>query len=141
MKTNRLLFLIPVALLMTACPQQDMLIPACELVTYANNSSNKATDDFSINSVTILGDELTLSVSYGGGCGAEVDFDAELVLLPTAGPLPAYSLSVSLDDDDNCEALITEDICFDLSPAGKDAQTKAFLGITGPNDTLNIDWE
>lgn len=141
MKTTRLLFLLPVALLMTACPQKDIPIPGCELVTYVNNASNKASDDFTINSATVLDDELTVSVSYGGGCGPEVDFDAELVLLPTAGPLPVYSLYITLDDDDNCEALLTEDICFDLSPAGKAVGTKGFLGIIGPNDSLDIDWE
>lgn len=141
MKTTHVLFLLPMVLLLTACPQPDVPVAGCELVNYVNSTSNNASDDFSINSATVLDDELTVSVSYGGGCGPAVDFDAELVLLPTAGPLPVYSLSISLDDDDNCEALLTEDICFDLSPAGKAVDTKAYLGIVGPNDTLNIDWE
>lgn len=141
MKTTRLLFLLPVALLMTACPQQDLPIGVCEAVDYVNNASNKGTDDFTINSATVLDDELTVSVSYGGGCGPEVDFDAELTLLPTMGPLPVYQLYIHLKDKDNCEALLTEDICFDLSAAGKAVGTKGFLEIVGPDDTLDIDWE
>lgn len=141
MKTIHLFLLAPLALLLTACPQEIDIPESCEKAQFVASLSNTSSDDFAINSASVLNDELTLSVSYGGGCGPEVDFDAELVLLPTMGPLPFYQIQISLKDNDNCEALLTETICFDLSEAGKPAITKGFLGITGPKDSLQIDWE
>lgn len=139
MKSN-LLFLLPLALLLTACPPQDAP-SGCVKADLVNQSPNQK-DDFTINSASVTGDEVTLSVSYGGGCAPEkVEFSADLRLLPTLGVLPIYELTVLLKDDDNCEALITADICIGISAEEKPAGTKGFLTIIGPADTLDLDWE
>lgn len=139
MKLN-LLFLLPLAFLLTACPPQDAP-SGCVKADLVNQSPNQK-DDFSINSASVTGNEVTLSVSFGGGCAPEkVEFSADLRLLPTLGVSPIYELTVLLEDDDNCEALITEDICIDLSIGDKPSGAKAFVQIVGPADTLDLDWE
>jgi len=71
-------------------------------------------DDYTINDVNIENDSLKLTVQYGGGCGT-TNFE----LLTTgffmeSNPVQ-LNILLSFKDDDPCEALIQEQICFDLS--------------------------
>ncbi|MDP5169833.1 MAG: hypothetical protein NWR72_06285 [Bacteroidia bacterium] len=136
-----LLFALP--LLLTACLQQDLPLPdGCEEAR-VNDSSYPPNrqDAFTLNSASITGNELSANVSYGGGCNANgIDFDAWGEELPTAGPLPVYQLHLTLRDDDNCEAFLTRDFCFDLSTLNKPSATTATLRVLGPSDTLVLSW-
>lgn len=76
---------------------------------------NAPDDEFDFADVTIINDSIYLSIRYGGGCG-EVEFkliDSEAIM----ESLPVQrNIRLSLKDEDTCEALLTEELSFDLTP-------------------------
>ncbi len=73
-------------------------------------------DDLNIKHASIAGDCLTVELSYGGGCS---EHDFELVLQPVMCIPPSVEV-VQLTllhnaNGDACEALITDNLSFDLS--------------------------
>jgi len=86
-----------------------------KLIIDSNLFDSAPNDDFTFNSVKIEGDCMNISFSYGGGCEDTkvklIDSDSEGFSLP-----PTRFLRLSLDDGDNCEAWVTEEISFDLTP-------------------------
>lgn len=74
------------------------------------------TDKYTLNSTTINGDTLTINVSYSGGCEKH-----EMTLVVSESFLESFpvQLPVSLAHNANgdaCEAWLTEDHNFDLTP-------------------------
>ena len=74
------------------------------------------TDKYTLNIASINGDTLTINVSYGGGCEKH-----EMTLVVSESFLESFpvQLPVSLAHNangDNCEAWLTEDHNFDLTP-------------------------
>jgi len=101
-----------------------MLVASCQRNTAAKDSqsaskeaqvSSGAPDPFDLLGARIEGDSMMLDVRYGGGC-------KEHVFALDAGPMlkslpPKQLLSISHDaNGDNCRALITKTIAFDLVP-------------------------
>ena len=83
------------------------------------------TDAYTINTATLQGDTLTINVSYSGGCETH-----EFTLVAEERFLESFpvQLRVSLAHNanaDRCEALITEDYHFDLTPL-KEAYQKGY---------------
>jgi len=83
------------------------------------------TDAYTINAATLIGDTLTINVSYSGGCETHA-----FTLVAEQRFLESYpvQLRVSLAhnaNDDTCEALITEDLHFNLTPI-KEAYQKGY---------------
>ncbi len=81
------------------------------------NTSAIQIDQFDLNSFRIDGDDAILSVSYGGGCR---DHYFSLYMSPAtfmeSDPVQANLYLRHLGNDDMCEAYITEELRFDLSP-------------------------
>ena len=74
------------------------------------------TDTYVINAATIAGDTLHLNVSYGGGCEThEFTLVAEPVFLESFPVQQHVSLAHNANSDP-CEAWLTEDYQFDLTP-------------------------
>jgi len=77
--------------------------------------SSRASDPFDLLGASIEGDSMMIDVRYGGGC-------QEHVFALDAGPMlkslpPKQLLSISHDaNGDNCRALFTKTIAFDLVP-------------------------
>ncbi len=74
------------------------------------------TDDYILNNVTIDKDTLQINVSYGGGCEKH-----EMTLIVSDSFLESFpvQLHVSLAHNangDTCEAWLTEDYNFDMTP-------------------------
>ena len=74
-------------------------------------------DPFDLEGVEIVGDTVTLSISYGGGCEEHC---FSLYMSPAAF-LESYPVQANLylrhdSNGDACEALINEDISFNLLP-------------------------
>ncbi|MDA8771733.1 hypothetical protein N9M80_01515 [Flavobacteriales bacterium] len=101
-----------------------MLVASCQRNTAAKDpqsASNeaqvrsRASDPFDLLGARIEGDSMMLDVRYGGGCQEHV-FDLD------AGPMlkslpPKQLLSIWHDaKGDNCRALFTKTIAFDLVP-------------------------
>jgi hypothetical protein len=74
-------------------------------------------DQFSLNSFIIEGDDAIISVSYGGGCR---DHYFSLYMSPASfmesDPVQANLFLRHMGNDDMCEAYITEELRFDLTP-------------------------
>ena len=83
-------------------------------VVIADKADNWGTDDYALNAATIVGDTLTLNVSYSGGCERH---DFTLVAAQEFMESDPVQLRVTLAHDANndaCEAYPTEDYHFDL---------------------------
>ena len=74
-------------------------------------------DTFDLEGIEIVGDSITLSINYGGGCE---EHGFSLYMSPAAF-LESYPAQANLylrhdSNKDACEALIKEDISFNLRP-------------------------
>lgn len=80
-----------------------------------NMFASAPNDPFEIDSAWIEEDSLHIIVQYGGGCGGTV---WQLVSEETAiePRLPRINVRLSLEDNDNCEALLVEKKSFSLEP-------------------------
>ena len=88
------------------------------------------TDAYTINAATLEGDTLRVNVSYGGGCETHA---FTLVAEPRFLESFPVQLRVSLAHDangDRCEAWITENHHFDLTPI-KETYQKGYRTDTG----------
>ena len=84
-------------------------------VVVAGADATLGDDDFVLNSATITGDTLTVSVSYSGGCKTHV---FTLVIAASFVESTPVRLPVVLRHDangDRCEAFPTESYTFDLA--------------------------
>ena len=96
----------------------------------AANSEAWGTEEYVINAATIEDDALRVNLSYSGGCETH---DFTLVAEPMFLESYPVQLRVSLAHNPNgdiCEASITEDRQFDLTPI-KEAYQKAYRTDTG----------
>ncbi|MEL7530206.1 MAG: hypothetical protein AAFN10_02800 [Bacteroidota bacterium] len=108
-----LIFILPL-LGLTAC-QETINPDGCEALIRSNNKYDYTnSDDFELVEARIEDDCLLITVRYGGGCG-EVDFDLIAIEGETLSLPPQIPMRLVLDDNDNCEALITDEIGFDVS--------------------------
>ena len=77
-------------------------------------------DRFDLNSITISDNELTLNLSYSGGCE---EHGFELFMSPGAfmesSPVQANLFLRHNDKNDACDAYITTVVSFDLTPVGE----------------------
>ena len=100
-------------------------------------------DPFTINRVTLNGDLLKIKVSYSGGCKEHI------FTLISSGFMESNPVQVNLvlshnANNDSCEAWLTEDLSFDLSPL-KQAYQQAYsedsatiiLNLEGSEDAIN----
>jgi hypothetical protein len=75
-------------------------------------------DNFDLQNTALDNGKLYLTISYGGGCGSPL---YELVATPTfmeSNPVQV-GIMLSFTDNDPCRALVTKQLCFDLTPLGK----------------------
>ena len=88
------------------------------------------TDPVTIDAVRIEGDSLVLNVAFGGGCRPHTFF-----LLGDAVWMESYPVQTGLrlaheDNNDNCKALVSRVLRFDLSPL-KDTYRDSYQASTG----------
>ncbi|MFX0063123.1 MAG: hypothetical protein ACFFC7_13175 [Candidatus Hermodarchaeota archaeon] len=87
-------------------------------------------DPLSINSIELNNDILKVKVSFGGGCK-----DHSFALIASRGFMESDPVQVNVllshdASNDLCEALITQDLAFDLSPL-KEAWQQAYQQTSG----------
>lgn len=119
---KRLFIFLSPLLCLLAC--QDAINPdQCEAVIRdSERYQNDLSDEFQLIEAKLEGNCLLISVSYGGGC-AEVDFSLVAIEGETFSIPPQIPMRLILDDHDNCEALITEELQFDVRPLQGEAGT------------------
>jgi len=91
---------------------------------------NAPADEFYFQSATIEGNCLKLVVRYAGGCEAVIFqlYDAASILKSL--PLQR-NIRLSLEDNDFCEALVTEELNYDLTPLQVDGYSEVILNLQG----------
>jgi hypothetical protein len=93
-----------------------------------------STDPFEILSSEIKGDMLVLEVQYGGGC-QEHDFTMTTNMMWMKSMPPQLNLYLEHENhDDNCRALITQKLAFDLSACRYNNGNVVVLIINGDRD-------
>ena len=100
----------------------------CPDIILSNYEEEYPNDYILINSVSVQEQELNLNVSHSGGCE---EHEYQLIQDPLfCGTAPIY-IAIHISHNNNndlCEAWITKDICFNISPI--------YDGF--PNDVITI---
>jgi hypothetical protein len=108
-----------ISLLLFSCSEKEPTSAQCNrslIVSDKNYQKAKDESDFKINDVSITGDCMTISYSYGGGCGSiETELLAPKPSIQHTGSLYKRELKLSINDMDNCKALIMKSEEFDIS--------------------------
>lgn len=102
---------------LSSCEKKNEPSPECGFYVdidkaYFNNGPD---DPFTIQNAVLEGDCLTITVQYGGGCGGAAFTLVDKDVIQYTNP-PSRQLRLALKDEDWCEALLTEDRVYDLSP-------------------------
>ena len=115
----------------------DSPLPECDdtVVVDAALYQNAPADEFYFQSATIDGNCLQLTVRYGGGCEDVIFqlFDASSILKS----LPIQrNIRLSLEDNDFCEALVTQELSYDLTPLQVDGYSEIILNLQNFAESL-----
>ncbi len=128
------------SLLFNACEDDNTETPndVCGEAILLDTNNPTVGDTFIFTNVEVTGNCLTASIQYGGGCGDDlVSFD---LLGSTANfplTIPAMlDVVLILDDNDDCEALVTRDIDFDLTPLEEEGYNNINISVAGWNEVL-----
>lgn len=86
------------------------------IITPNTDATHWPSDPVTVQGFTIRGDSLELAVTFGGGCR-----DHAFVLLSDAAWMESYPVQVGIKlahdaNGDNCKALLSRVLRFDLSP-------------------------
>ncbi|MBX7052586.1 MAG: hypothetical protein K1X54_11170 [Flavobacteriales bacterium] len=93
-----------------------------------------STDPFDVLSTEVKGDMLILEIQYGGGC-QEHDFSMTTNLMWMKSMPPQLNLYLEHENhDDNCRALITRKLAFDLKECRYSNGNVVVLIINGDRD-------
>ena len=147
---KKIVGIIVLGLLMFSCSDNDVIIENdcdAQAIISSEDYTNTSSTGPTINSIEITDDCLKVSYS-AGGCSGDT---WELKLIDseaTTKSFPAQrSLMFSLKDEEECEALITKEITFDISNLQIEGDDKVRLNIAnldnsilylyGENDTTN----
>lgn len=102
------------------------------------NYSTTTGDGFILMNTEITDNCLTATIQYSGGC------DDSLVSYQLLGTTAAFPFSlpalleikIILDDNDECEALVTKEIYFDLTPLENEGYNNINVALEGWDEVL-----
>ena len=72
-------------------------------------------DSYSIDTAFIYGDFLKINVSYGGGCEDHIFNLVHEFLFCGTSPVHVPLYLTHNSNNDNCEAILVQELCFDIS--------------------------
>ena len=72
-------------------------------------------DSYSIDTAFIYGDFLKINVSYGGGCEDHIFNLVHEFLFCGTPPVHVLLYLTHNSNNDNCEAILVQELCFDIS--------------------------
>jgi len=140
MKKQKLVFFIAILfifVILSGCVNDNMLISIDDI-----GHQNAPRDSFVFNDVNLIQNFLFLNVSYGGGC------EEHIFLLISTSFMESNPVQVNVvlsheDNDDPCDAWITEEMIFNLLSLKKAYQEqyqltfgKIILNLEGWKDSL-----
>jgi len=140
MKTQVLILLAFCFLFLTNCGDtNNSSSTGCgDVIIIDTNYDTTTGDGFNLMNVTIAGNCLTASIQYGGGCGEELvsfEFLGSTAAFPLTIPA-TLETKIILDDNDDCEALVTKEVDFDLTPLQDENLNNLNLTVEGWGETL-----
>ena len=97
------------------------------------------TDPITILDASLAGDTLTLSVEHGGGCVAHGYNSCWDGSFAESDPVQTWLSLSHEDNDDPCEAIVTRELVFDLTPM-RDAWIDAYMQPSGTITVHVGDW-
>jgi hypothetical protein len=109
------LFLFSCSTLGNLSDQKLKVNPICKSIQQTDRLlSEIPTDDVSVESLRIVGNCLSMEISYGGGCGS---FELDLLYqnMEQTDGIPVLNLKPVFNDNDPCRAIVLDTIQFDLS--------------------------
>jgi len=83
-------------------------------------------DPYTINNVSTYQTQIIVSLTYSGGCGG-ANFSANWNGMLMKSMPPKASISLNLDDQDNCEAMVNEKVYIDIAPLLKEVGTQGVV--------------
>lgn len=89
-----------------------------DIIIDDNYYQNAPRDSFVFNNVKLIGNLLFCNVSYGGGC-EEHEFNLIATSFMESYPVQVNVVLSHEDNDDPCDAWITEEMVFNLLPLKK----------------------
>ena len=116
-------------------------LPECDtqVIVDADLYQNGPADEFYFQSAVIDGNCLKMVVRYGGGCEDVIfqliDADAIMESLPIQ-----RNIRLSLEDNDFCEALVTQELNYDLTPLQVEGYSKIILNLQGSPESLTYQY-
>ena len=111
--------------------------PQAGRVVVAGADAMLGNDDYVLNSATITGDTLTVSMSYSGGCRAHVFTLVIATSFVDSSPVRLPAVLRHNANGDRCEAFPTESYAFDLAPVR--ARYRAVYGPGASSVALQLD--
>lgn len=114
-----LLLITAFSVLLISCKQSETNINPSDIcgdaLKIVTDTVGIERDIFSLEDIELEGNCLTLRVSYGGGCGGIVDFQLYSFEEYILDGITHKKVFISLQDEDNCEALVEKRVKFDLT--------------------------
>lgn len=134
---NQLSIFITLTFLLLNCNKSEVpILTDCDQIGVVDNGQfrNAPRDPFEFVSGEITEDCLEVTVRYGGGCGGAtfqlIGEDSLNLSLP-----PQRTVLISLEDKDNCEAIVIDTISFDLTAFRVDNSNEVDLLLDGISRT------
>ena len=138
--------LILCSIILSSCNKSDAVavdppLPECDnsAIVDADLYQNGPADEYFFQSALIDGNCLKMTVRYGGGCE-----DVVFQLIDSGAIMESFpiqrNIRLSLEDNDNCEALVTQELSFDLTPLQVEGNSKVILNLQGSQDNLTYNY-
>ncbi len=109
------------------------------VVVDADLYENGPADEFQFQSAVIDGNCLKAVVRYGGGCEIVTFQLIDASAIMESFPIQR-NIRLSLEDNDQCEALITQELFYDLTPLQVEGNSKITLNLQGFPESLTYQY-
>lgn len=144
MKIQTLILVVCCTLFFVNCEDKDdtSKITCGDSIIVDTNYDTTTGDAFTLTDVTVTDNCLTATVGYGGGCGDElVSFELLGTTAAFFVTFPAtLEAKIIMDDNDDCEAAVTKDISFDLTPLQDAGYNNIHIQVEGWDGTLEYSY-
>ena len=147
MQLNFPLIYLLIVFAVFGCKKSDNVViepplpPECDdpVIVDTDLYNTAPADEFQYQSAEIDGNCLKMVVRYGGGCEI-VDFQLyDAAAIMESFPIQR-NIRLSLEDNDNCKALVTQELMYDLTPLQVEGYSTIILNLQGYSESLTYNY-
>lgn len=136
---KHLLFIVLTVLAFVACEKPIYTGPCDQEILKVNSTGDLFDSTTSINDISWNGECLDISFSYSGGCSEHLIEVITDGMLTRTDP-PILDLSIKHENNDSCEAWITESISYDIGMIDAlNDEDEVILNFTNPEFTYTLE--